>query len=88
MKKQLCVIAGAIAALGVLCQSADAAARRRSAPPPPPPQQAYIGPIPIGDPAVFWSSVIVGAGMLGTYYAIEDHRPLKVRGDGRHFNTG
>jgi hypothetical protein len=47
----------------------------------------YIGPIRIGDPNVFWPGVAASAAMTGTYFAIRNHQPLRVPGDGR-FNTG
>lgn len=69
------MIAGAAAMLMAACSGAKA-------------QDAYIGPFRVGDPNVFWSGVVVGGAMTGTYFAIRHKRFLKVPGDGRHFSTG
>lgn len=79
MKK---ILLAAVAALAVVGSFA-APARAQSAYP-----HVMIGPFDLGDARIFWSGVIAGGSMTGTYYAIEHTRHLKVRGDGRHFNTG
>jgi hypothetical protein len=70
----------------MLCQSADAQPRRRAE------SSAYphvvIGPFDLGDSRLFFSGLVVGGAMTGTYFAIEHKRFLKLRGDGRHFSTG
>lgn len=85
MKKWISVLAAGLGMLGLMAQSADAATRRAATPERP---QFYIGPFNVGDPYVFAAGVIVGVGTLGAYYAIENHRALKIQGDGRHFSTG
>lgn len=78
MKKIICAAVAAIA----LVASFTAPASAQSYP------RVQIGPFDLGDARIFWSSVVVGGAMTGTYYAIDHVRHLKVRGDGRHFNTG
>lgn len=86
MKKHLCLLAGVVAALGLVCQSAEAQPRRgavrQSAP------DVYIGPFRIGDPEVFLVGVGVGLGMTGTYFAIRNEQSLRFAGDGGNFSTG
>jgi hypothetical protein len=48
----------------------------------------YIGPFDLGDARLVVASVIAGGAMAGTYYAIDKHRALQVRGDGKHFSAG
>jgi hypothetical protein len=81
MKKIVCAFVVAIAAIASFV--APASAQRSSGYP-----HVVIGPFDLGDARIFWSGVIVGGAMTGTYYAIDHVRSLKVTGDGRHFNTG
>jgi hypothetical protein len=86
MRKYLCLLAGVVAALGVICQSAEAQPRRvaRQAVP-----DVYIGPFRIGDPEVFLVGTGVGLAMTGAYFAIEDKRSLRFAGEtGKNFNGG
>ena len=87
MKKFAAVVVGAIASITLLCASAEAQPRRA-----PPPSGGYphivIGPFDLGDQRLVLAGLIAGGAMTGTYFAIENVRSLKVRGDGRHFNTG
>lgn len=81
MKKLLSTAIALIAALVLLGQSAQAQTYPR----------VVIGPFDFGDARIFWASTIVGAGTFGAYFAIRDHRPLKVPGDKvahGNFNTG
>ena len=86
MKKLAAVVVGAIASITLLCASAEAQPRRA------PPSAGYphivIGPFDLGDQRLVLAGLIAGGAMTGTYFAIENVRSLKVRGDGRHFNTG
>lgn len=88
MKKLAAAVVGAIAGIGMVCGSADAQPRR--APPPPPAGYPHIviGPFDLGDSRIVLAGLIAGGAMTGTYFAIENEHSLKVRGDGRHFNTG
>ena len=92
MKRYVGWAAAMLAALVVASPNSYAATRHHARRPPPPPAQTvpdlYIGPFNVGDPNVFWGSLIAGGAMTGTYFAIENHRALRVTGDGRNFNTG
>jgi hypothetical protein len=68
----------------MFAQSADAQSRRGSGAYP----RVVIGPFDLGDERIFWSGLIAGGAMTGTYFAIEGKRALKVPGDGRNFSTG
>lgn len=81
MKKLLCTIVCLLAGLVLLSQSANAQPRG-------PYPRVVIGPFDLGDARLFAASVIAGGAMTGTYFAIENHRALKLRGDGKHFSTG
>ena len=86
MKKYLGLLAGILAALGAICQSAEAQPRRapREAVP-----DVYIGPFRIGDPDVFLVGMGVGLAMTGAYFAIEDKRSLRLVGESsKNFNGG
>ncbi|BAT59712.1 hypothetical protein GJW-30_1_02245 [Variibacter gotjawalensis] len=80
MKKILCAAVAAVAVLASFV--APASAQSRGGYP-----HVQIGPFDLGDARIFWSGVIVGGAMTGTYYAIEHKRFLNA-GGGRHFNTG
>ena len=83
MKKLLCTFVGVVMGLALFAPSADAQSRRGGAYP-----RVVIGPFDFGDERIFWSGVIAGGAMTGTYFAIERTRSLRVPGDGRNFNTG
>jgi hypothetical protein len=83
MKKILCSVVGVILGLVMFAQSADAQSRRGSGSYP----RVVIGPFDLGDERIFWSGLIAGGAMTGTYFAIEGKRALKIPGDGK-FSTG
>jgi hypothetical protein len=86
MKKYLGLLASVVAALGAICQSAEAQPRRA---PPEAVPDVYIGPFRIGDPDVSLVGMGVGLAMTGAYIAIEDKRSLRFAGEtGKNFNGG
>lgn len=81
MKK---ILGAFVAAIAVFTSfAAPANAQSRSGYP-----HVVIGPFDLGDARIFWSGVLVGGAMTATYYSIDHVRHLKVKGDGRNFNTG
>jgi hypothetical protein len=86
MKKLAAAVVGAIAGIAMLCGSADAQTRR--APPPAGYPHIVIGPFDLGDSRLVLAGLIAGGATTGAYFAIEHERALKIRGDGRHFNSG
>jgi hypothetical protein len=85
MKKILTVIVATVAAIGLMSQAADAKSRKAPAADWP---HVVIGPFDLGDARIVVAGLIAGGAMTGTYFAIDNHRALKVRGDGRNFSTG
>ena len=83
MKRCVVLLAGVVAALGVVCHGAEAQSPRTPIP------DVYIGPFRIGDPNVFVGGMVAGGAMTGAYYAVEHKRSLRFAGEtGKTFNGG
>src|SRR5262245_8195213 len=81
MKKLVTAFVAAIAVIASFAVPAHAQSRSTY-------PHVIIGPFDLGDARIFWSSMVVGGAMTGTYFAIENVKSLKAPGDGKNFSTG
>lgn len=78
MKKFIGAFVIALAAIATFAAPASAQSRY---------PHVHFGPFDLGDARIFWSGVVVGAGMTGAYYGIRHKRVFRP-GSSRHFNPG